>query len=112
MKPVSSVTDVEKCIQRFALAWQTPISNEEVKPSANDLLAAVEWTLGRIAFLERELRHASEKFGWLGEHHVQTDFARANCLKLMNHFWDAQAKDPNVIARCLKPIAHEGEHGA
>lgn len=96
MKPVSSRDDVEKCIQRFCLAWQQPISNEELKPSANDLLAATEWTLNRIAFLERELRHASEKIGWLGANHVQTDFARQSCLKLMNHFWTVQSGDPPV----------------
>lgn len=52
-QPIGSPQDVAKCVQRFCLAWQEPISNSEVKPAAEDLLAATQWTLAEIARLRK-----------------------------------------------------------
>lgn len=51
---IRSCKDVRECRQRFCLAWQEPISNSEIKPYSNDLLAAVDWALEEVERLTRE----------------------------------------------------------
>lgn len=51
---IRSSKDVRECRRRFCQAWQEPISNSEIKPYSNDLLAAVDWALEEIERLTRE----------------------------------------------------------
>lgn len=78
-------------MRRFHLAWQTPISNEEIKPSSNDLLTATRWALNRITTLEHALRKASEKFGWLADYHLNAAYSKQAARELMDEFWKIQA---------------------
>src|SRR5690348_3429835 len=89
--PIRSMDDVDGCILRFSLAWQEPISNAEVKPTANDLLTAAEWMRDRIAGLEHCLREASERFDWLARFHLNSQFSKDVASKLATKYWELQA---------------------
>jgi hypothetical protein len=93
LKPVTirSMDDVDGCILRFSVAWQEQIPTVDIKPTANDLLAASEWMRNRIAVLEHGLREASERFHWLASHHLHSEFARAAARQLAENYWELQA---------------------
>jgi hypothetical protein len=85
--------DVDGCILRFSLAWQEPISNAEVKPTANDLLTAAEWMRDRISCLEHGLREASERFDWLASFHLNAKYSKEEARKLATKYWELQAPE-------------------
>ena len=41
--------------------------------------------------LRHVLRRMSERFSWLADHHVTSDFAERECRKLADECWQAQA---------------------
>ncbi len=45
----------------------------------------------RITALEHALRYASERFSWLGTHHVESAFAKEACRKLADEMWAIQS---------------------
>jgi hypothetical protein len=47
----------------------------------------------RISKLEHALRHASERFGWLGQYHVHDAVALSECKKLTDECWSAQSSE-------------------
>jgi hypothetical protein len=76
---------------RFSLAWQEPVSNTEIRPVSNDLLAAAEWMRDRISGLEHGLREASERFDWLARFHLNGEFSKKAAKDLATKYWELQA---------------------